>query len=137
MEEPRRRGEQANILLWGGDLEEYQGCTLAKVYLSRYQCTGVITPKTQTYQQFISMRPEELRLRARIRYSLSIYALDSWRKSETVLERQDSYFSFQLLGLSQLFSGISPSFSIHITFCSFFQKQLRCHPSSGPFTWLE
>lgn len=137
MEEPTEERGTGQCFPMGRGLRGVSRVTPAKVYLSRYQCAGAITSKTQTYQQFISMRPEELRLRARIRCSLSIYALDSWRKSETVLERQDSYFSFQLLGLSQLFSGISPSFSIHITFCSFFQKQLRCHPSSGPFTWLE
>lgn len=86
--EPTRRGQQANIFLWGGGLEGYQGCTLAKMYLSRYQWAGVITSKTQASQQFISVRPEELRSRARIRCSLSIYALvyeevrDSSRKAE-------------------------------------------------------
>lgn len=72
-------GEQANIFQWGEGLGEYQGCTLAKMYLSRYQCAGVTILKNQIDPQFISMRPEELGPRARINVLSTYCPLNSWR----------------------------------------------------------
>ena len=76
--EPLEREEQASIFQQGRSFRVVTRAHLTKMYFSRYQCVGIIT-KNQMNQWFISVEPEELGSRAKIRCPFATYAMDPWR----------------------------------------------------------
>lgn len=82
--------------------------TRVHVCSSRYQSVGATTPQNQTTQWFISMRPEELEQRARIKCSLSTYALAPGGDSHS---KKAELFALLIAWLELVVSRISLSFA--------------------------